>query len=128
LDPSSPRREASLFDFGRYLRVSGLFFGLERGVWPPGHIYSVRDSVRNPLGFPVFEPCQRKERHIVGGGNHEQGKRDATGMTRFSQPAPVEKRAMDQWMQRALKAQYTQAAEEPVPDELLALIRTFPQH
>lgn len=64
----------------------------------------------------------------MSGGDHEQGKRDSKGMRRFSQPAPVEQRAMDQWMQRALKAQYAQAAEEPVPDELLALIRTFPQH
>jgi truncated hemoglobin YjbI len=64
----------------------------------------------------------------VGGGHHDQGKGNSKDMRRFSQPPPVEQRAMDQWMQRTLKAQYTQTAEEPIPDELLALIRTFPQH
>jgi len=64
----------------------------------------------------------------VGGEHHEPGKGNSKVMRRFSQPAPVEQRAMDQWMQRSLKAQYTEAAEEPIPDELLALVRTFPQH
>jgi len=39
----------------------------------------------------------------------------------------VEQRALDQWTQRALKDQYNQALEEPLPEDLLALVRQFPE-
>jgi hypothetical protein len=35
---------------------------------------------------------------------------------------------LDQWAQRMLKGQYDRAANEPVPEDLLALVRQFPDH
>lgn len=56
-----------------------------------------------------------------------QGRKDPKGMKRYGQVVSVEERALDQWTQRALKSQYDQALEEPLPEELLALIRDFPE-
>ncbi|MBO1080765.1 NepR family anti-sigma factor [Roseomonas haemaphysalidis] len=49
-------------------------------------------------------------------------------MKRYSRTAPVEQRALEQWTQRNLKDRYDEALKEPVPDELLALLRQFPSH
>lgn len=56
-----------------------------------------------------------------------QGRKDSKGMKRYGQMVTVEQRALDQWTQRALKDQYDQALEEPLPEDLLALVRQFPE-
>ncbi|EHM02270.1 hypothetical protein HMPREF9946_01291 [Acetobacteraceae bacterium AT-5844] len=38
-------------------------------------------------------------------------------------PAPLEQRAIDQWVRDALQNHYAQVAQEPIPEELLALVR-----
>lgn len=56
-----------------------------------------------------------------------QGRKDSQGMKRYGQMVSVEQRALDQWTQRALKDQYDQTLEEPLPEDLLALVRQFPE-
>lgn len=56
-----------------------------------------------------------------------QGRKDSKGMKRYGQVVSVEQRALDQWTQRALKHQYDQTLEEPLPEDLLALVRQFPE-
>ncbi|MBC9176269.1 NepR family anti-sigma factor [Pseudoroseomonas ludipueritiae] len=48
-------------------------------------------------------------------------------MKRYGQMVSVEERALEQWTQRALKSQYDQTLEEPLPEDLLALVRQFPE-
>jgi hypothetical protein len=55
-----------------------------------------------------------------------QGRKDLKGMKRYGQMVTVEQRALDQWTQRALKEQYDRTLEEPLPEDLLALVRQFP--
>ncbi|MDB5369844.1 MAG: hypothetical protein JWP20_1402 [Roseomonas sp.] len=57
-----------------------------------------------------------------------QARKDLKTMTRYGRPASVEEQALDQWAQRMLKGQYDRAANEPVPEDLLALVRQFPDH
>jgi hypothetical protein len=57
-----------------------------------------------------------------------QLRKDPKGMKRYGQVVSVEKRALDQWTQRALKDQYDRTLEEPLPEDLLALVRQFPEH
>ncbi len=64
---------------------------------------------------------------MTRGGPQDQSPRNAQRMAPYD-AAPLEKRAIDQWMRHALKAQYAQAAEEPIPDELLSLIHSFPRN
>ncbi len=47
-------------------------------------------------------------------------------MKRNSRTTSVEQRALEQWTQRNLKERYDATLQEPVPDELLALLRQFP--
>ncbi|WP_120638256.1 hypothetical protein [Teichococcus wenyumeiae] len=56
-----------------------------------------------------------------------QGRKDHKGMKRYGQMVSVEQRALDQWTQRVLKDQYDQTLEEPLPEDLLALVRQFPE-
>ena len=56
-----------------------------------------------------------------------QGRKDHKGMKRYGQMVTVEQRALDQWTQRVLKDQYDQTLEEPLPEDLLALVRQFPE-
>jgi hypothetical protein len=63
-----------------------------------------------------------------GGDMQVQVRKDPKGMKRFVQTVPVEKRALDQWTQRALKDQYDTSLQEPLPDDLMALVRNFPEH
>lgn len=56
-----------------------------------------------------------------------QGRKDSKGMKRYGQMVSVEERALEQWTQRALKSQYDQTLEEPLPEDLLALVRQFPE-
>jgi hypothetical protein len=58
---------------------------------------------------------------------HSQDRKDARTMKRFSQVAPIEQQALDLWAQRMLKVQYDNAADEPIPEDLMALVRQFPQ-
>ncbi|MFC7552586.1 hypothetical protein ACFQU7_10505 [Pseudoroseomonas wenyumeiae] len=62
-----------------------------------------------------------------GGGMQVQGRKDHKGMKRYGQMVSVEQRALDQWTQRVLKDQYDQTLEEPLPEDLLALVRQFPE-
>jgi hypothetical protein len=57
-----------------------------------------------------------------------QLRKDPKGMKRYGQVVSVETRALDQWTQRALKDQYDRTLEEPLPEDLLALVRQFPEH
>ncbi len=55
-------------------------------------------------------------------------RKDGEIMKRHSRIPPVEQRALEQWTQRNLKDRYDAALDEPVPDELMALLRDFPSH
>jgi hypothetical protein len=62
-----------------------------------------------------------------GGDMQVQGRKDPKGMKRYGQTMAVERRALDQWTQRTLKSQYDQTLEEPLPEDLLTLVRQFPE-
>ncbi|MBO1074850.1 hypothetical protein [Roseomonas marmotae] len=49
-------------------------------------------------------------------------------MKRYGRLVTVEQRALDQWTQRALQERYGRTMDDPLPDELLALIQQFPEH